>query len=117
MAERGQNYWPLTHADNVSIIVVDNNSQDGSDYSIHKFIENASYEKIHFLQNTTNSGYAAGNNLAIRYALEHLSPDFVWILNNDTLPTADSLSQLLEAAEKQPSLPAMESEAKAGRPQ
>ena len=92
------------HADNISIIVVDNNSQDGSDYSIHKFIENSSYEKIHFLRNTTNSGYAAGNNLAIRYALEHLSPDFVWILNNDTLPTADSLSQLLEAAKKQPSV-------------
>ncbi|WP_293654050.1 hypothetical protein [Thiolapillus sp.] len=42
------------HADNISIIVVDNNSQDGSDYSIHKFIENASYEKIHFLRVTTH---------------------------------------------------------------
>jgi len=87
---------------NVSIIVVDNDSQDGSDLAIHEFIKNSSYKGFHFLRNPTNSGYAAGNNIAIRYALAQLSPDFIWILNNDTLPTPNSLSRLLEAADKQP---------------
>ena len=36
------------------------------------------------IQTGSNLGYAGGNNVGIRYALERGDADFFWILNNDT---------------------------------
>lgn len=48
-----------------------------------------------------NLGYAGGNNLGIRHALEH-DADLVWILNPDTVVEADALEHLLESARAHP---------------
>lgn len=48
-----------------------------------------------------NLGYAGGNNLAIRYALER-DAEFVWILNPDTSVEAATLEQLLDTARRRP---------------
>lgn len=88
----------------VDIIIVDNGSQDDSARQINSFINTSSFKRFHFIQSTENKGYASGNNLAIDYSLQHLSPDYIWILNNDTLPSTNSLSALLNAANNQPSV-------------
>ncbi len=41
-----------------------------------------------------NRGYAAGNNIGIRYALAR-GADAVWILNNDTVVRPDALGEML----------------------
>ncbi len=43
-----------------------------------------------------NRGFAAGNNVAIRYALAR-GAEWTWLLNNDTVVTPDSLTQMLRA--------------------
>ncbi|GAB2534981.1 glycosyltransferase family 2 protein [Rufibacter soli] len=51
------------------------------------------------IQAGQNLGFASGNNVGITYALGHFSPEFVWLLNNDTVVATDSLSQLVARAQ------------------
>lgn len=67
--------------DNYEIMVVDNCSPNESAAVLEK-----ESGKKHFLfyANKTNAGYAAGNNIGIRYAYEH-GFEYTWILNNDVI--------------------------------
>jgi GT2 family glycosyltransferase len=50
------------------------------------------------VRNDANGGYAAGNNVAVRYA-QRRGARYVWILNNDTVVAPASLSKLVACAE------------------
>lgn len=76
------------------VVVIDNNSTDGS----FEFAK-AGFSKAHFIKNEENLGYAAGNNVGIRFALERMA-DFVLLLNNDTEVEKDFLTRLADAAER-----------------
>jgi GT2 family glycosyltransferase len=52
--------------------------------------------EITLIKASANRGYAAGNNIGIRYALSR-EADFVWILNNDIVVEPDALSHLLKS--------------------
>lgn len=80
---------------NFEVIVVDNNSTDGS----FEFAK-ANFSKAHFIKNEENLGYAAGNNVGIRFALERMA-DYVLLLNNDTEADPNFLARLIEVAEKE----------------
>jgi GT2 family glycosyltransferase len=45
----------------------------------------------------TNTGFAKGNNVGIRLALDDAC-DFIWVLNNDTIVDRESLSHLVATA-------------------
>ena len=75
---------------NYETVVVDNGSSDDSIIAIA-----TQYPDITLLQTGENLGYAGGNNVGIRWALEH-SADFVLILNNDTIVAKDMLSHLVK---------------------
>ena len=64
---------------NYSIMVVDNYSPNNSAKILRERSSDLDYI---FYPNNTNSGYAAGNNIGIRYAIEH-NYMYTWILNND----------------------------------
>ena len=51
------------------------------------------------IQNDENYGFAEGNNIAVAYALNALHPDYVLLLNNDTVVDRRFLSELVDAAE------------------
>lgn len=51
------------------------------------------------IANGINLGFAAGNNVGIRAALEHSEADFVWILNNDTAVDQHALTELVARME------------------
>lgn len=76
------------------VIVVDNNSTEGSG----ERIKNEFPQHI-YIQNKENLGFAEGNNVGIRRAIEE-NADYVWILNNDVIVKPDSLTELVGAAEK-----------------
>lgn len=69
---------------NHKIIIVDNASTDGSGAKLKHIFG----DTVIYLQNDVNSGYAAGNNLGIKYALEK-NADYICVLNNDTLVEND----------------------------
>ncbi|MFA3784109.1 glycosyltransferase family 2 protein [Melioribacteraceae bacterium 4301-Me] len=77
---------------NFDVILVDNNSS-GNDVEVimEKFGE---FLKV-IIVNDSNKGFAGGNNVGIRYALENNS-DFVLLLNNDTIVEPDFLDKLIE---------------------
>jgi len=52
-----------------------------------------------FIQNQNNLGFAGGNNSGIRYAMTAGKYDFIWILNNDTVVSADALKKLVDYSE------------------
>jgi len=53
-----------------------------------------------FIQAGENGGFAAGNNIGIKYALAKDDFEYVWLLNNDTVIEKDSLSLLVKHAKK-----------------
>ena len=83
---------------NFEITVVDNASTDGS---VRKIKER--YPGITLIENESNLGYAGGNNIGLRYALEH-NADYVWLLNNDTVVHKDALISLIDRMRKSSSI-------------
>ena len=81
---------------NYYMVVVDNDSQDGS-YEYLKEHEKDCY----VIQSGENRGYAAGNNIGMRYALEQ-GADYVCILNNDVVVEPDFLTVLIQYMESAP---------------
>ena len=72
------------------IIVVDNGSSDDSVVSIQ-----SAYPDTILIETGENLGYAEGNNVGIRHALEK-GADYIFILNNDTTVESDILTAFLK---------------------
>lgn len=86
----------------VDTIVVDN----GSRIREGAFLKE-SFPDIILIESKCNLGFAGGNNLGIRYALEH-GYDAVMLLNNDTVIAPDMIGYLaVEAGEDKAALPLM----------
>lgn len=83
---------------NYQVIVVDNNSDDGS-FEEARFL----FGKFNFIKNSKNVGFAAGNNVAIKWALEKMA-DYVFLLNNDALIEKDALKKMIEVAQEDVSI-------------
>lgn len=56
------------------------------------------------IKNDRNYGFAEGNNIGIRYALRVLIPDYILLLNNDTVVDKAFLRELVDVAESDPSI-------------
>lgn len=77
------------------IIVVDNASPNESWEKFQILKDN---EKIVLLKSDENKGYCAGNNIGIKYSLEKLNAEYIWILNPDTLVKKNTLQELYDFA-------------------
>lgn len=73
------------HGVNLETVVVDNGSTNDSVAVLNKKFAN-----VTILALEHNLGFTGGNNVGMRYAMEH-GADFVWLLNNDTFVHADGL--------------------------
>ena len=78
--------------DNLCVVVVDNGSMDDSCSRIRD-----EYSQVQLLENKANLGFAEGNNVGIRHALEG-GADFIFLLNNDTVVDPQIITELLAAA-------------------
>jgi GT2 family glycosyltransferase len=78
---------------NSLVIVVDNASQDGSADMVR-----AQFRGTHLIVNEQNLGFAAGNNVGLRYALQQ-GAEYSLLLNNDTTVEADLVARLVAVAE------------------
>lgn len=80
-------------AERLMLIVVDNGSADGTAQAIREH-----YPDVVVLENGDNLGFAEGNNVGIRYAMDQ-GVDYVMLLNNDTVVDPAMLTELLNVAE------------------
>lgn len=81
---------------NFEIVLVDNNSNDES-----LEMAKTNFSKAHFIKNSQNLGFSAGNNIGIRFSLERMA-EYVLIINNDVEVERDFLGRLVEAGEENP---------------
>ena len=79
----------------VSFLVVDNGSTDGSVKEIKK-----AFPQVLLLENKKNLGYAEGNNRGMERALEK-GTDYLLVINNDIEVDENFLVQLIKVAEKE----------------
>lgn len=81
---------------NFEILVVDNNSTDGSIGAIHN-----NYPEVKITQNSKNLGFTGGNNIGIQYFINR-NVDYFFLLNNDSVVEPSTLSSLVNVAIKFP---------------
>ena len=75
--------------------MIDNNSTDGTD----EFLQSLGYfqnEMIDYMKLTENIGGAGGFYEGMKRAM-HYKPDWIWIMDDDTIPTEKCLEELLLA--------------------
>ena len=82
---------------NLNIVVVDNNSVNPS--SLEQFVSTLS--NAVFIQTGENRGYAAGNNVGIRYAIKN-GAEYICLLNNDVIVNKDSFSDSIGILDSNP---------------
>ncbi|WP_029192299.1 glycosyltransferase family 2 protein [Paenibacillus harenae] len=76
-----------------SIIVIDNASFDGTAKYVQQYAE-----KVHFIANDVNNGFAGGQNQAIRQTLS----DYVLVLNPDVTLSPSYVAEIIEVMEREP---------------
>ncbi len=86
---------------NACVVLVDNNSADGSIDKIEQAIENlAIRDKIFINRSPVNGGFSAGNNIGIKDVEAH----YYLLTNSDTLIREGALHTLLDTAKKNPKI-------------
>lgn len=83
---------------NFEIVLIDNASYDDSVCVLKEYIKDKSH--IRFFSLSKNLGYAGGNNVGLRYALDQSDMEYCWILNNDTIVEKNALKFLYEFMQK-----------------
>lgn len=77
---------------NYSVLVVDNGSEDNSVDAIKN-----DFPEVSILETGKNLGYAGGNNVGMRWALER-GADYILLLNNDTVVDTALLKSFVQCA-------------------
>jgi GT2 family glycosyltransferase len=83
------------HAD---VLVVDNASTDGTPAAVR-----ARFQEAIVIENSANLNFTGGNNVGLRYALDH-DYEYVLLLNNDTEVAPDLLDAMLAACAEDPTI-------------
>lgn len=74
------------------LIIIDGASTDGT----REYLDSMSDERLIIVHLPKNIGGAGGFNSGIRHFFEQTSDDFVWLMDDDSMPTADALTKLLD---------------------
>ena len=84
------------------ILIVDNDSQDGSFEKMQADVARQDWPDVTVLQSGRNGGYGAGNNFGIRAGFQNRpgrKPDYIYILNSDAFPEPYAVQYLLKFME------------------
>ena len=86
-----------------AVLVVDNASTDGSVDYLKK-----DWSKIKLIENQSNIGFAAGNNIGLEYAGSN-GFDYAYLLNQDTVVDPSFLAQAVALAQTDSQIAAVQS--------
>jgi GT2 family glycosyltransferase len=89
---------------NASVVVLDNQSQDGSAARIAEAIRSAGWSDwVRFVEAPVNGGFAYGNNHVVGPALaSEQPPAYFWLLNPDTTVYPGAMAALVEFLQAHP---------------
>lgn len=62
-------------------------------------IENSTLPQLTLIKNKKNYGFPGGNNVGMKYALKFFDPDYILLLNNDTVVEENFLGELIKKGE------------------
>jgi GT2 family glycosyltransferase len=82
---------------NFRILAVDNGSTNDSTSRLRQ-----EFADIDIFETGENLGFAQGNNVGIRHALVTWFPEYLWLLNNDTLVEPETMTILERTAANNP---------------
>lgn len=87
------------------IVVVDNDSQDGSFKQLCNAVDERNFDgRVKVVASEYNGGFAYGNNFAIRPVLESDDlPEYIYLLNSDAFPDSECISKLVDFLDANPS--------------
>jgi GT2 family glycosyltransferase len=90
----------------IKVVVVDNLSGDDSVAQIQSAIADKNWQTwVSLVPADKNGGYSYGNNVAIRPALASENPpDYIWLLNPDTLVLDNTIKPLLKFMGEHPTV-------------
>ena len=77
----------------LEILVIDNASTDGTESLVKDFIG----PKLKYINTGDNLGGAVGFQFGIKKAAE-MNYDYLWLMDDDSIPTPDALEKLIKAA-------------------
>lgn len=80
----------------LDIMVVDNASTDGTKEEIRSYIDN---KKVIYLNTGKNLGGAGGFNWALKESVKR-GYDYIWLMDDDTMPKEDALRGLMDFSER-----------------
>ncbi|MGN0361317.1 MAG: glycosyltransferase family 2 protein [Bilifractor sp.] len=83
--------WP-----DLDILIIDNHSTDGTREMVEPLLSDPS---VRYVDTGSNLGGAGGFQYGIRYAAEH-GYDYVWVMDDDCIPTPGALAALICAGHK-----------------
>lgn len=80
--------------ENVKIVVVDNASPDNTG----DLLENNYKDKknINVIHCKLNQGFSKGNNIGIKFARDKYNPDYIIVINNDTVVIQDDFLNIIQ---------------------
>ena len=81
----------------VSQIVIVDNSDSQDIQSKNSQLLPSIAENIFYIKAPSNDGYAAGNNIGIKYILNNTDTEYIWIINNDIIPQKNAASSMVAA--------------------
>lgn len=79
-------------------VIVDNNSSDNAQHELLNLV----CKKIDVVLNDVNGGYAAGNNIGIKYLQEMYHVDYICVCNPDVIFDEECIERLLSIADQKP---------------
>ena len=79
---------------NFDILIVDNNSSDGTYNEVVK-----NYENLKYLNTGSNIGGAGGFNLGMKYAIEN-GYDYAWLMDDDSIAISTALESVVQKSKK-----------------
>lgn len=83
----------------IKIVEYTKNETEGTCGKEKEIVNLPPNRKLILIKNDNNYGFAEGNNIGIRYAMKMFNPEYVLLLNNDTVVDKKFLNELAIVAE------------------
>lgn len=83
---------------NLNLVVVDNSEEEEEFKALEAGLKTifTDSDKKFFLIKNCNNGYAGGNNIGIKFAIQSLNSEYIWLLNPDTIIAKHTPLELLK---------------------